>query len=212
VNVVDLFAGLGGGTQAFRDRGHHVWTTDIDPKFGCDLTADILDLGPEDFDQPRFIWASPPCEKFSIASGFGAWGPGYDPTSDEAKFAIQLVEHAVYLIEVLNPKYFVIENPMGLLRKLDLIPYPRQTITQCQYHRLDEPGPTRMKPTDLWGRFPASLRLFPPCKNGAACHVRAPRGSQTGTQGMTAVESGKIPYLLGMQFCLAAEYEEGIAA
>ena len=40
-----------------------------------------------------------------------------------------------------------------------------------------------MKPTDLWGGFPPSLVLPPPCKNGAPCHVSAARGSVTGIQG-----------------------------
>ena len=37
------------------------------------------------------------------------------------------------IIEKLNPKYFYIENPRAMLRKLDLIPYPHATVTYCQY-------------------------------------------------------------------------------
>ena len=41
----------------------------------------------------------------------------------------------------------------------------------------------RMKPTDIWTNHP-DPKFKPACKNGAPCHVPAPRGSQTGTQGI----------------------------
>ena len=53
----------------------------------------------------------------------------------------------------------------------------RNTITYCQY------GESRMKPTDIWTN---NLNWKPRkmCKNGMPCHESAPRGSQTGTQGL----------------------------
>ena len=54
---------------------------------------------------------------------------------------------------------------------------PRYTVTYCQY------GDTRMKPTDIWTNHP-NPRFKPPCKNGDPCHVSAPRGASTGTQGI----------------------------
>ena len=57
---------------------------------------------------------------------------------------------------------------------------PRYTVTYCQY------GDNRMKPTDIWTNHPCP-KFKPPCKNGDPCHVSAPRGSQTGTQGLKAV-------------------------
>lgn len=54
---------------------------------------------------------------------------------------------------------------------------PRYTVTYCQY------GDTRMKPTDIWTNHP-DPRFKPMCKNGDPCHVPAPRGSKTGTQGL----------------------------
>jgi hypothetical protein len=50
-----------------------------------------------------------------------------------------------------------------------------------------------MKPTDIWTN---STKWIPRamCKNGAPCHVAAPRGSRTGTQGLKgAYERSKIP-------------------
>ena len=54
---------------------------------------------------------------------------------------------------------------------------PRYTVTYCQY------GDIRMKPTDIWTNHP-NPRFKPPCKNGDPCHVPAPRGAKTGTQGI----------------------------
>lgn len=64
---------------------------------------------------------------------------------------------------------------------------PRYTVTYCQY------GDTRMKPTDIWTNYP-NPEFKKPCKNGDKCHVAAPRGSKTGTQGLkNKIERAKIP-------------------
>lgn len=67
---------------------------------------------------------------------------------------------------------------------------PRYTVTYCQY------GDTRMKPTDIWTNHP-NPQFKPPCHNGDTCHVAAPRGARTGTQGLKgARERAIIPKLL----------------
>lgn len=67
---------------------------------------------------------------------------------------------------------------------------PRYTVTYCQY------GDTRMKPTDIWTNH-KNPEFKPPCKNGDPCHVPAPRGARTGTQGLKgAKEKGVIPQKL----------------
>lgn len=51
----------------------------------------------------------------------------------------------------------------------------------------------RMKPTDIWTNHPnPGFKLM--CKNGDSCHIAAPRGSKTGTQGRkNAQERSLIP-------------------
>ncbi len=50
-----------------------------------------------------------------------------------------------------------------------------------------------MKPTDIWTNHPMPM-FKPMCKNGDSCHVPAPRGSKTGTQGLkNAKERSRIP-------------------
>ena len=207
MRVLDLFSGFGGWGQAFRDGGHEVVTVDFEAMFNPTIVADINLLTSADVPGPwDVILASPPCQAFSIASGFKNWempGKVYVPKTEKAMFALGLVKSTLRLIDELQPRFWVIENPRGLLRKQSLmVPYERRTVTYCQY------GDTRMKPTDLWGGFPKSLRLHPMCHNGDSCHVAAPRGSQTGTQGRKSIANairsedgvyaygGFIPYAL----------------
>jgi hypothetical protein len=72
-----------------------------------------------------------------------------------------------------------------------------------------------MKPTDIWTNFLSSNDLFgdsklqgwlpkPICKNGDSCHVSAPRGSQTGTQGLKGnYNRSKVPYQLCKEILLS---------
>ena len=178
--MLDLFAGLGGWSTPFAERGHEVVTVDNDPRFGCTYTADVLEWEPEDdFD---IVLASPPCEKFSVLAFGKAWLPGYKPKHAGTELAIKLVRRTADLVDSIAPAFWVVENPVGMLRKLYLLPYERRMVTYCQY------GAPWRKPTDLWGGFPPSLELHRPCRNGAPCHIRSPRGSRNGIQSDTNVE------------------------
>lgn len=70
---------------------------------------------------------------------------------------------------------------------------PRYTVTYCQY-TMDLPlEQRRMKPTDIWTNHP-NPKFKPPCKNGDPCHVPAPRGARTGTQGIKGSKNrSRIP-------------------
>ena len=204
LKVLDLFSGLEGWSQAFRDRGHDVLTLDSDPRFDSDICIDIREFSTLQLPwKPDIILASPPCNAFSVASIGKHWGGGkkaYVPKSEGAKLGIELVEHTKDLIQAIDPYFFVIENTRGLIRKLELLDeFERHMVTYCHY------GETRMKPTDLWGGFPPSLKLKDPCKNGAPCHEAAPRGARPGSQGLNKFESAKIPYKLAEAVCIAAE-------
>lgn len=48
-----------------------------------------------------------------------------------------------------------------------------------------------MKPTDIFTNYP-NPNFKPPCKNGDNCHVSAPRGSRTGTQGLKGSKERSI--------------------
>ena len=197
--VFDFFAGTGSSTKAFRDAGHTVISFELDPKFEATENVSIMELTPEyllaTYGQPDFIWASPPCTAFSVASIGHHWDNSTgkpEPKTPEAQYNQLLVAYTRHLIEMLNPsKGFLIENPRGMLRKLPPVQgLDRVTISYCQY------GDTRQKPTDLWGEVPG-WKPKPICKRGAPCHEAAPRGSRTGTQGLknAAIRSMVAPDL-----------------
>lgn len=197
MKILDLFSGTQSISSVFKEQGWEVYTVDNDPYFKdiTNFSGDALKLTAarilEEFGQPDVIWASPPCTAFSVASISHHWTGGwrvYEPKTEMAKISKELVTHTINLINELQPKYWFIENPRGVLRKMPFMEnLPRHTVTYCQY------GDIRMKPTDLWTNHP-DPNFKPMCKNGAPCHEAAPRGSKTGTQGLkNARERSKIP-------------------
>lgn len=231
MRVLDLFAGLGGWSEAFRDRGHEILTVDNDPEFGSGWTKDIFLITAKDFAdwKPDIILASPPCETFSVMTIGRNWTTDHKPKTEKAKLALDLALHTVDLIKDIDPQFWVIENPRAKLRRFyEQIPglEDRRTVAYCQL------GEKFQKPTDLWGGFPPSLELPPMCKRGSPCHTPAKRGSKTGIQGDTRTKfrggmiedmihlysqdprrkelsalRAKIPYKLSELVCLAAEQD-----
>lgn len=206
--IFDFYAGTGSATKAFEDRGHKVVKVELDEYFEADerdilnLTADILIAK---YGRPDFIWASPPCQKFSVASLWKYWAKGnpYSTPKHESVYeAIALIKHTLQLIEDLNPRYgWLLENPRGMLRKQEFMqPYPRQTVTYCAY------GDTRMKPTDIWGVVPG-WQPRPMCRPGADCHESSPAGTNAGGTGKlkNARLRSMIPYELGSDICHTIE-------
>lgn len=186
MKLLDIFSGTKSISKVFEKHGHETFTIDIVPEFNADIQDDILDITSEmileRFGRPDVIWASPPCTKFSVAAIGRNWIDNKDGTytakNEGAEEAKKIVLHTIKLIKELNPTYFFIENPRGMLRKMPFMQeFERFTVTYCQY------GDTRMKPTDIWTNF-SDIDFKPPCKNGDPCHEAAPRGSRTGTQGL----------------------------
>ena len=204
--VYDFFSGTGSSTKAFEDAGHTVIKVELDEYFEAherdilQLTADYLI---EKYGKPDFIWASPPCQTFSVASIRHYWT--YEdgvakPKNQKTLDGIERVRYTLELIEDLNPTIgWLMENPRGMLRKQSVVAgLTRRTVTYCQY------GDFRMKPTDIWGE----LQEWTPremCKSGMDCHNSAKRGSDTGTQGIGGGGKGgsrlrsMIPYELGKE-------------
>lgn len=244
LRILDLFCGEKNWSQPARDRGHHVITSDFDDRYEPDIVADVMALDPDEIvrrlgGSPTLILASPPCQGFTVARIGANWtktqhGKRYihrlaetEPKTPKAALGIQLVQATLDLVEALRPAWWLMENPVGKLRKLPVVAgIPRRTVTYCRYLR-----PMR-KPTDLWGVAPPSMFFEPPCdayngpevevdgvrwrtsaSTGEPCHESAPRGSTTGTQGRVRLDSTAVPYALAWDVIVAAErdWEAGLA-
>ena len=192
MKVLELFAGSRSVGKIAEELGMEVFSSDLIAFEGIHYPISILDFDVTKVPfKPDVIWASPPCTGFSVAAIGYHWTGGrgaYIPKTDTAKLGIELVKKTLEIIEYFQPTYWFMENPRGVLRKLDVVQGLRKnSVTYCQY------GDERMKPTDIWTNSEVWIPR-PMCKNGDPCHVAAPRGSRTGTQGRAnAYERSKIP-------------------
>lgn len=214
IRVLELFAGTRSVSKAFeriaieRER-IQCFTVEWDTRFK-DITIyeDVAKLTKERIIEicggiPDVIWASPDCTTYSLAAishHRRKNGDALEPISDYAKQCDKTNRRVIQLIKELRPKYWFIENPRGGLRKMDFMAdLPRYTVTYCQY------GDHRMKPTDIWTNHP-NPRFKPACHYGDSCHIPAPRGSKTGTQGIKGhIDRSRLPDALAdhiAQICM----------
>jgi hypothetical protein len=133
--MLDLGAGLKGASQAMKVRGWQVITMDIDPRFNCDVTADIRTWHYQG-KRPDLIWCSMPCDQFSRESM---------PWCRTGKLPdMSLVLSGKRVIDEAQPVYWVMENVRGA------IPYFEPYFGKFRMH---------VGPFYLWGFFPIPGRI-----------------------------------------------------
>ena len=185
MKILELFAGSRSFSKVAEELGHETFCVDNEPFDNTDLVKDVEELLPNDIPfKPDIIWASPPCQSYSIC-GCAAHRRNRIAFSEFGKKSDRLVKKTLMLIKHYDC-IFYIENPRAILRKMDFMKgIPRATVWYCQY------GDNSAKPTDIFSNNLGSVLnpsgWFPKneCKNGNKnCHHQpAPRGSKTGTQG-----------------------------
>ena len=199
MKVLELFSGTECISNAFRARGHECFTIDWDEQFPSSWHTDISKVTAQDildrFGIPDVTWIAPNCKTYSLAAISkhrvkNTETGNLDPVSKDAKESDECNIHVLELLEELrklNPNLlFYIENPRACLQNMTWMkPYDKykHLITYCKYSTDLPLEERRMKPTNIWTNNP-NPKFEPPCKNGSDCHVAAPRGSKTGTQGM----------------------------
>jgi hypothetical protein len=208
MKVLELFAGSRSiGKEVDKNDSWECFSSDINDFKGIDYQIDInnFDVKKVPF-IPDVIWCSPPCTYFSVASIGKHWNKDHTPKSINALKGVEFVKSTLKIINYflnLNPNLvYYMENPRGKLRKLDVVKdLDRTTVWYCQYND-NLNGIKRAKPTDIWSNNIYSTfnnngwKPRPQCFNGNPnCdHQRAPRGSQSGTQGLKGnYERSKLP-------------------
>lgn len=111
---------------------------------GIDIEDDLRNVTPDDLpDDVDFVWASPPCTCLSIARCWDYWdNTGGEnmvvPAQYDTVETVELIYHALWLIQEMNPDYWFMENPRGYMRKVmpqapdqQESEIQRETITYC---------------------------------------------------------------------------------
>jgi len=135
IKVLDLFSGLGGFSEAFLRSGDEVVRVENNP-----LLSEVPNTSIECVRQVRdrlleykqtgqpireidVVLASPPCYEFSLA--YSAPRVKAQRNGEEWNPSLELIEITLEIIELIQPRWWVIENVVGSARyfeKLGLIP------------------------------------------------------------------------------------------
>ena len=125
MQMLDLFSGLGGASEAFLQNGWHVIRIDNNPMFGPGgknevphtITSDVIrfrnTFEPKTID---FLWASPPCNEFSLAYPAPRSVAAREGVLDLYKPDMKPLEATLAIIKAIKPRYWAIENVQGAIR------------------------------------------------------------------------------------------------
>ncbi len=189
MEVLDLFCGTKSLKPIVIEKGWKYTGLDIEEKFNPEICMDFLDWDYKSFITPDILWASPDCSVYSMASGSKSFNKDREPVSEKAKLHLKILDKLKIVINYYlskNPNLiYYVENPTARMVWF-MNDYPRYDISYCQY------GFDRMKPTTIWSNVTGFIPKK--CKKKDNCsHIKAPRGSRTGTQGIPRNERYKIP-------------------
>jgi hypothetical protein len=190
-----LFCGTGSVERAIAAKYKEALIVSLDnqpkwkPTHCCDIQdwvkkgdGSMYDYPPGYFD---FIWASPPCTEYSRAKTVGV---------RDLEAADLRVSATLEALRYLLPRYYVIENPQGLLHTRpvmeqfvagDWLPAMKQEVTYCRY------GTSFKKPTHLWTNIMLSRPLLK-CTVKDPCPHRATWGFHPQTAQSGPTKSGVL--------------------
>lgn len=135
--ILHLCADIGSDSKPYRDAGYEV--------ICVGEKDDVRAFVPPD--NVYGVIANPPCTMFSLARTTAK-------TPRDIVGALGVVTACLRVVHYCRPKFWVIENPKGLLRKY--LGPPKITIQPYWF------GDRYSKQTDLWGEF--NIPKFSPCR------------------------------------------------
>ncbi len=195
--MIDLFAGLGGASQAFSDDPEwsviridnnrelleHTYGLIISDVGNVERTLAIINslLNVHRGSIKKLvIWASPPCNQYSFAN----------LNRDPDNFDNTLLEATLEIIDALNPNAWIIENVKGAIETFnDIIGLP-----WCQ----------SVGPVFLWGQFPQLA--FEDAKNR---HHK--KMLNCGTRKLRPNLRALIPYPISLAYKNCIDYQKTLA-
>lgn len=144
MKVIELFSGNADITKALKLNGIQCVSVDYDQTKKPDIVANVYALTPDFLKNFDFIWASPDCTTYSLASHGKHRKSGGIPVSEYAKECdLNNARFIKMLIDLDIP--FIIENPRGHFRNMAFArDLNRITVYYAQY------GAPYSKPTDLF--------------------------------------------------------------
>lgn len=161
MKVLDLCSGLGGFSEAFLEAGHEVLRIENNPLLADVAETKIIcifefrDWLEDNIEGERFLWMdnidlilfSPPCYEFSTA--FSAPRSIHERESPLIPYqpSTDILECGLDIIEMLKPRYHIIENVRGATKYFkEIVGTPRQINDAYVF----------------WGNFPSFVpRSFP---------------------------------------------------
>ena len=145
MKVLDLFSGLGGFSEAFLRSGDEVVRVENNPLLSevpYTSIEDVKDVRDrlrqfKDEGQPirsiDLVIASPPCLEFSMA--YSSPRSVANRNGEEWNPSMELVEITIEIIQILSPRWWVIENVIGSISYFEKIGLtPHQIHGACVFY------------------------------------------------------------------------------
>jgi len=151
LKALDLFCALGGWSDGLAAEGFDVTGVEIDPRIAAlykhrVIIADVCSLNPNNFKGFDLIVGSPPCKHFTklpdhaLRKGkIWKWKEPKNP-----KEGMKLVNVFLNFVEIAKPKFWLLENVLGLTEYLNIKP-------RCKAHL------SKSMVRCFWGTFPSFL-------------------------------------------------------
>jgi len=172
--ILDLCGGTGSWSKPYRDAGYQVVTIDPAGEHEDAVRMDTRLWMPGNL-EIHGVLAAPPCTTFAV-SGARWWEDKGEPALLEG---LSIVDACLRIIMVTQPKWWVLENPIGRLRHY--IGAPVATFQPWQY------GDGYQKATQLWGDFnmPEPSCPVKPPDTDQRIHLAAPGPGRARFRSMT---------------------------